>query len=909
MLTISKPLSAGQAQTYHKKEFTSKEQSYWARGQEVQGEWQGRLSEKYGLAGAVGNEEFARLSDGQHPLTGEQLVRHRSSHQYEGADGKTITTAEHRAGWDATFSAPKSVSLTALVGGDMRVREAHRESVRTALDELERYTQARIGGNHLAETTGKFAVAKFEHDTARPVDGYAAPQLHTHAVIFNLTELDNGQTRALQPQSLFASQQFATAVYQSGLTYRLARLGYELEAGRSGAPEIKGYSQEYLDASSPRSQQIRAHLEKVGLSSKESAEIAAHSTRDKKQILTPAEVLSAHRHLAAEFGNQADRVVADARARTMEQRQPANSAVRAQEAVTFSRDKHFEREAVVDERLLMRDALRRGMGKTTYNQVHQNFERRFQKGEFLAVSPAAKTVGRLFTTPETISAERGVIQRMRAGQGQAEPILSTRDAVAVTNKHTHLNAAQTTAIEHVLTSRDRVQGIQGVAGAGKTTALDVIRVAAESSGYTVEGFAPTSRAAKQLGDAGILAGTLQGFLARGDSSGIPPLDQKRLYFVDESSLTSTNQMKEFLDRLTPKDRVILVGDVRQHQAIEAGRPFEQLQNAGMSTAKLDQIVRQRNSELKTAVEYLARGDVSKGIRTLRLQGRVHEISAPAERVRAIAKDFAEDPTNTLVVSPDNASRRELNNAIRTQLQSEGLVGTDNHMFRVLVQQQDMTGADRRWVSRYAANDQLRYSRGSNVGIERGSYARVVSTDLENNLLTVEAKGGDLVTYDPRRLNGVSIYREIEQPFAVGDRLQFTAPDKTIGVANRELGTIQDISTEGTLTVRLENGRIVEVNPAENRHFDHGYAVTSHSAQGLTADRVLINVDTSAHPDLVNSRFAYVSVSRAQHDAQIYTNDAGSLEARLGNDVSKSSAIEFSQSASQVMADLGRGQSI
>ena len=733
----------------------------------------------------------------------------------------------------------------------MRVREAHRESVRTALDELERYTQARIGGNHPAETTGKFVVAKFEHDTARPVDGYAAPQLHTHAVIFNLTELENGQTRALQPQSLFASQQFATAVYQSELTYRLARLGYELEAGRSGAPEIKGYSQEYLDASSPRSQQIRAHLEKVGLSSKESAEIAAHSTRDKKQILTPAEVLSAHRQLAAEFGNQADRVVADARARTMEQRQPAISTLRAQEAVTFSRDKHFEREAVVDERLLMRDALRRGMGKTTYEQVRQNFENRVLKGEFLGTQPATRTVGRLFTTPETVSAEREVIQRMRAGQGQAEPIVSSREAVATINKHSHLNTAQTTAIEHVLTSRDRVQGIQGVAGAGKTTALDVIRIAAEAKGYTVEGFAPTSRAAKQLGDAGISAGTLQGFLARGEKAG-PPIDQKRLYFVDESSLTSTNQMKEFLNRLTPQDRVILVGDIRQHQAIEAGRPFEQLQDAGMSTAKLDQIVRQKDPELKTAVEYFARGDVSEGIRALRAQGRIREIADPAERVREIAKDFAENPTNTLVVSPDNASRRELNNAIRTELQSKGIVGGENHMLRVLVQQQDLTGADRRWAARYAVNDQLRYSRGSNsIGIERGSYARVVSTNLQDNLLTVETKTGT-VTYDPRRLTGVSIYRETEQAFAVGDRLQFTAPDKSIGVANRELGTIDNISAEGNLTVRLEKGRTVEVNPSENRHFDHGYAVTSHSAQGLTADRVLINVDTSAHPDLVNS---------------------------------------------------------
>ena len=128
------------------------------------------------------------------------------------------------------------------VGGDDRVREAHRAAVSTALDELERYTQARIGGNNPAETTGKFIAAKFEHDTARPVDGYAAPQLHTHAVIFNVTERADGSTRALQERGFFETQQYATAVYQSSLTYQLRNLGYTLETGKSGAPEIKGYS-------------------------------------------------------------------------------------------------------------------------------------------------------------------------------------------------------------------------------------------------------------------------------------------------------------------------------------------------------------------------------------------------------------------------------------------------------------------------------------------------------------------------------------------------------------------------------------------------------------------------------------------------------------------------------------------
>ncbi len=188
MLSISQPLSAGQARTYHAREFASSEQNYWSRDQQGHSEWQGRLAGEWGLAGAVGAEHFARLSEGQHPQTEAQLVRHQTAKTYDGKFGREVTSVEHRAGWDATFSAPKSVSLTALVGGDDRVRVAHRESVRAALSELERYTQARIGNIRAPETTGKFAAATFEHDTARPVEGYAAPQLHTHAVIFNVTE-------------------------------------------------------------------------------------------------------------------------------------------------------------------------------------------------------------------------------------------------------------------------------------------------------------------------------------------------------------------------------------------------------------------------------------------------------------------------------------------------------------------------------------------------------------------------------------------------------------------------------------------------------------------------------------------------------------------------------------------------
>ena len=177
------------------------------------------------------------------------------------------------------------------------------------------YTQARIGNVHAPETTGKFVAATFEHDTARPVEGYAAPQLHTHAVIFNVTERDNGQTRSVQSHELYASQHYATSIYRAELASRLQGLGYEIESGKYGQPEIKGYTKEYLEASSPRREQIKDHLRAQGLDGAGAAQVAAHFTRDRKELLSPEEVLQQHRELAAQYGHQADHVVAQARER------------------------------------------------------------------------------------------------------------------------------------------------------------------------------------------------------------------------------------------------------------------------------------------------------------------------------------------------------------------------------------------------------------------------------------------------------------------------------------------------------------------------------------------------------------------------------------------------------------------
>ena len=380
-------------------------------------------------------------------------------------------------------------------------------------------------------------------------------------------------------------------------------------------------------------------------------------------------------------------------------------------------------------------------------------------------------------------------------------------------------------------------------------------------------------------------------LARREQS---PEGTKHLYVLDESSLASTKQMHEFLHRLKENDRVLLVGDARQHQGVEAGRPFEQLQEAGIRTAHLDEIVRQRDPALKHAVEQLARGEVREALADLYQQGRVHGIADQQERMAAVAKAYVERSEDTLVVSPDNKSRRELNDVIHRELQSVGRVQEEEHQTRVLVSRQELTGADRQWAEQYEIGDIVRYSRRSEaIGIEAGEYSTVREVDADQNLLTVEKSDGERLTYDPRRLHGVSVYREDARGFSEGDRVQFTAPYAEKHIANRELGTFEQIDSEGNLRIRLDSGREVEFAIRDHPHLDYGYAVTSHSSQGLTADRVLVHVDTeAAHENLVNTRLAYVSISRARDDAQIFTNDADRLIDAFSREVSKASALEL-----------------
>jgi conjugative relaxase-like TrwC/TraI family protein len=910
MMTMSRAISAGQALDYYQQEFTNSKDNYYSEAGEVKGRWSGRLADEWNLKGEVTSEQYERLVAGQDPHTGEQLVQAVKARETVNEFGEKIVTSEHRAGWDATISAPKSVSLAALVGDDERVRDAHRESVNEALKGFEEYLQARGGGDKPSITTGKMVAAQFEHTSSRPdrTNGYAAPQLHTHVVVFNMTETEAGKVRSVQPLELYRSQKYATAIYRAHLAEKLQGLGYEIEVDpRTGAPEIKGFSEAYLQESSPRreevlkeAEQMKERLERAGATVSENARLkqaAAHNDRANKRY-DHAEMRQRALSMDAKHGNQARWLAGQAQERGPLHLAQDEIATRAQEAVTFARDNAVEREAVVDMRQVMTDALRRNLGLTTYDAVTSEMRLRQERGEFIDIireqrSPEA-------TTQRMLKMEQENIQTVTDGKGSSPAVVRAsrvEDVVAnsAQSNQLKLNANQQSALETILPSEDQILGLQGGAGTGKTTVLSVLRDAAEKEGYQVHGFAPTTRAAKQLAESGIETETLQKFLRRRQE----PTTTKRLLILDESSLASTKQLHKFFGRLEAEDKVLLVGDVRQHQAVEAGSPFEQLQKHGMRTAKLNEIVRQRGPELKQTVAKLSVRQIREAVAELESRGKVIEITDERQRLKAIAENYSKNPTNTLVISPANRERTQLNSLIHQQLKRERKISSDDHRMKVYVNRQDMTGAERTFANAYRPDeDIIRYNRASKVyKVKPGDYASVMGVNHERNELTVRFANGRTLTYDPTRLSGVSVYNKAERSFAEGDRIQFRAPFAEKRIVNGELGSISKMEPEH-LHVALDSGREVSFDPQQFRHIDHGYAVTSHSSQGLTVDRVLINADTRESFHLLNDRMAYVAVSRAREEALIYTDSTQNLRESLNRATNKEMALEATNSKSR-----------
>jgi conjugative relaxase-like TrwC/TraI family protein len=846
-------------------------------------QWAGPLANQFGLSGAVKAEEFARLCRGEDPVTGERMVRWKKAAEYR-LNGKDVKSAEHRVGWDLGFSAPKSFSAAAVLGRDHEIRVAHEEASRIALDAVCRHVGAHLSGDRF-ELTGKWVAAVFHHDVARPVEGFTSVQLHDHCILFNMTRTAGGKTSAIDSSEVFNAKRLGTSIYHAELARRVRALGYGIVRGKWGEPEIAGYTRAFIDEVSKRDEEMKKYAKEHSVSIR----AAALATRGAKHDVDRDEQLRQHVAIARSHGidPEAIRLEAAGVKRSLRPLGQGELWKVAQTSVSHAIDSGFEREAVRDHRKLISLALDRALGSVGVKEVETAVESRFRSGELIELE--GRIARSRVTTRQMMGLEQDNRTFIRSGQNTLEAITAEAGSYS-----TGLTKAQAKAVQGLLESKDRVVGLVGVAGSGKSTALRAVRQAAEAEGYSVICMAPTSRAAQELGkSAGIRdAMTLQAFLMRVEAPGPP---EKRLLIVDEASMVSTRMFAEIRRKFLEGDRAILVGDTRQHQSVDAGRFFESAIASGMRTVCLDEILRQQNAALRHAVELLAEGNTVWGVGELARQGRVTEVKTDKERGEAVARDYVNASAPSLVMVSDNETRQARNEAVRERLKAKGTVTGKEQAVAVLEQRNQLTGADRRVAGNYEGGDTVRYSRGSKVvGVRGGECVKVLGVDAARNLLTVERKSGERLTYDPSRLRGVSVFREAERKFAAGDRLMFTAPWKQQAIANRTVGTVESIEEGGMLSVRLDSGRNLRFNVGEHPHLDYGYATTTFSGQGLTEARSLVDVNTEQSKELVNRRMFYVAGSRGREHLQVYTNNAADLAKKVARSVTKESALEVQQ---------------
>jgi conjugative relaxase-like TrwC/TraI family protein len=815
--------------------------------------WWGEGAESLKLSGPVEAATFAALLDGKLP-TGEML--------HHAAAGR-------RGGTDATFSAPKSVSLQALVAGDLRVIEAHRVAVDRALAYAQKSAACRVteGGITRSERTGNLLVARFDHDLSRACD----PQLHTHCVMVNATRRLDGQWRAMDNEPIYRMKMLLGALYRAELAHELQALGYEVRVTHlDGRFELAHIEDHQVRAFSHRSAAIEQYLKVRGKERHEASawekRLAAVQTREQKTQVDRAMLRREWQALSREYGIDYGKKVA------MREHQPEGARIAVREAI----DHVAEREAAFGETALKRAGVERAVGVATFAQVEAAVEEHVQAGVLVRN-------GERYTTPGAQQQEREILAMETAGRG-AVAAIHMGDRAALDKRLTGFTAGQRDAVLGMLLTHDQVTGIQGRAGVGKTTLLRRAAEMATANGYSVKGLAPSASAARELASCGIASESLSAFDARKAQG----LNARTLVIVDEAGMVSTRQMHAVLSAAREAGaRVVLVGDTAQLQAVEAGRPFAQLQAAGMAHTVVGEIQRQKDAKLKRAVELAVEGRVMMAVQVL--DKHIVQIEKPEERFARIAADYTallpEEREHTRVIAGTRLARGEINRLIREAQGFDDSKGVGC----VLLERKDLTHAQARSTLGYDVGDVLIAEVDyPSLGMKRGDRALVA--ERARHRLLIERSDGERVAWRPALVTRLTAHVATERAIAAGELVRVTANDHRLGLVNGDRLRVAEVDTERqVLTVEREDGEKLTLDASKPLPLDYGYCATVYASQGQTCERVLIEADS--HSMTANASTFYVAISRARSAVQLYTDDRQMLPLAMSREVEKTMALD------------------
>lgn len=839
---------------------------YYTKGDAESSTWGGSLAGDLGLTGEVDAKTLRALLSGK--VAGQQLGRHR-------ADG-----IEHHPGWDFAISAPKSVSIMALAVGDHRIVQAHERAVDVALAYLEEHAQLRRrAGKEIAhETTGRLLWARFTEHASRELD----PHLHTHVVILNMTNREGDERFvSLESRAMYAEQMTSGQIYRNQLAHGLRELGYEIKFDpRRGLFEIAGVPRSLINEMSQRAQQIDDHAREHGLTGQAERRKSFYATRGakmkvgleelheqwRKRLLPHEKAISSVQERVEEAGERPIEI------------DPRDAA----RAALFGIRQPEGREAVNALGRHYRAALASHVGEVRFADIRPLVTRHEERRKLLATREQTgdDILNRGRTSRRSARFEQSLSQHLALGFGDSRPV-TTADRLLKTLEGAGLSPEQEQALVHMALSHDRITGITGVAGSGKSTLVGWLRSAAGPEKKFLA-LAPTSSAAAELGGkAKIKSRTVASLLAGGGHG----LGSDHVLVLDEAGQLGNRQALRVLElsRATGA-RLILMGDNKQTGAIEQGKAFWLMQRLGMATADLTETRRQEREAMKAAVTAARAGDYEGAVGALDkvVSGMDSEELAKglvAEWTRLKPKSRAS--TNILVL--DNATRLIVNSQVRETLKREGVIAAEDSRLSILTPA-GHSDQEKRLARFYSGGQVVQFSRDqAAAGLVRNGEYRVIGIGIDEKgrqYVRLIDEQGQVHRWDPRTSKAaqVNVFVEETRDLAAGDRIQWRLVSRELKLKNAERGTVEKLDGDHA-TVRWDrNGRLQKIDLSRHKTWDHGYGETVYSSQSKTYDRVYVLAPVGS--PLVNGQNYYTAITRARFGVKLWTEDPERLIDKL-----------------------------
>jgi conjugative relaxase-like TrwC/TraI family protein len=815
--------------------------------------WHGHDAARLGLRGIVQKDDFRRLCEGKHPVSGGKL-------------GVRESGPVKRVCYFGQISPPKDVSIAYLVGGDERIADWWKEAVSDTLKEIEAITAARVrkgGIDNQDRYTGSMVAAVVTHEASRALD----PQLHTHVCVMNATyDGVEQQWKAVQPESFYKYQSFFREVCYNKMAERMSEAGYEIEEAQKIGFNIKGFPASLRAQFSKRREEIEAVAESLGVTSQDGLqEITARSRKAKVQ----ADGETLRGQWRSEAGSHLEEIRnAINGANGIAKNRPHRSA---QEAMDRAQAEVFERHSAIDERILLREALISGRADVQLEELRKEIEARVAKGYLIRRDNQ-------IVCRETLRMEREYLNWVLTYKR------GHRDLGKVSNLDPQLTPEQRQAICTILFNRDQVIILQGKAGTGKTRTLKELIKGIEKSGNDVFACAPSSGATEVLRkELSLKADTLQQLLI---NEGLQQRMKNKVLIVDEAGLISTEQMRD-LCRIARENnnRLVLTGDIGQHNSVQAGDALRALQTYGnVVTARLSKIRRQRDPAFREAVSLLADKKAYRAFEEFYRLGAVREVSDPKMLMQMAVDDYLKtigQKKSCLVISPVWSDIHRFTGQVRPQLKAAGVLAESDKPVLTYHSYQ-WTEAARQDARKYKVGDVLAFHKDS-AGFAKGEY--VAFEERRGEKIVVRDETGRRFDFAPSEVGGFDVGLSRSLPVAIGERLLIRANLKEHKLFNGNIVEVAGIQEDGTLV--LTDKRTI---PSAFRQFSHGYATTSHAAQGKTVDRGIV-IMAGEGIQAANLKQAYVSHSRFEESHVTYTTDRRAATDAMATPADRALAVE------------------